>query len=626
MFRKKVLCLMLCFWATVSVTSAENWMPDENLRRVVSETLGVDTLAITDMQRLYALIFNERGVKSLKGLEHATNLTRLLIADEEVSDLTPLSELRDLRILKLFRNRIADISPLSSLNQLEVLELQNNQITDFTPLLNLTNLGYLDIRDNPNSGVGQFVSAHPRIIEALRHWMCDFQPPSYVKPVKERLKARSYPSIGGSNMVRTNYATSLEVAEPSLSDFFGDTDVFDNGLWFERSPFGGEVRAGEGPWHIERIKQDHANLFDANPNMVLLAEVRYYDGHGFGFTEDSPYWLRNPDGTIVREEWFDAEGKLGYFNDMVDFTNPDVIEIIVAQAVAVANCGLYDGIILDNWSESVDLHELVPLEVVRQARVQILQGVRQAVPEDFLIAVNPVWHKIPGSAPYVNGALMETWGSEWQGTEEYGGAYYTRQDYLNYEEALLWNAANYKEPNFTFLAAKLPTYADPQSSRNLQNMRVFTTLSLTHSDGYVNVHQSLSGSLYYDFWNADLGRPVGEKGKLYENRDGVFIREFTNGWAVYNRSGKAQTIRLPQSKGVASGVEGTQHVLADLDGEIYLKGIMVTADVNGDGLVNVLDLVIISNAIGTQTLDLNGDGVTNILDLVVVANALSIKK
>ena len=60
------------------------------------------------------------------------------------------------------------------------------------------------------------------------------------------------------------------------------------------------------------------------------------------------------------------------------------------------------------------------------------------------------------------------------------------------------------------------------------------------------------------FWDAPLGRPVGEKGQLYKNKNGVsiegfFIREFTNGWAVYNRSGKEQTIVLPnQATGVAS--------------------------------------------------------------------------
>lgn len=46
-----------------------------------------------------------------------------------------------------------------------------------------------------------------------------------------------------------------------------------------------------------------------------------------------------------------------------------------------------------------------------------------------------------------------------------------------------------------------------------------------------------------------------------------------------------------------------------------------TADVNGDGVVNIQDLVIVANALGKADPDLNGDGVVNIQDLVLVANA-----
>ena len=46
-----------------------------------------------------------------------------------------------------------------------------------------------------------------------------------------------------------------------------------------------------------------------------------------------------------------------------------------------------------------------------------------------------------------------------------------------------------------------------------------------------------------------------------------------------------------------------------------------TADVNGDGTVNILDLVVVANAFGEAAPDLNGDGTVNVLDLVIVANA-----
>ena len=43
---------------------------------------------------------------------------------------------------------------------------------------------------------------------------------------------------------------------------------------------------------------------------------------------------------------------------------------------------------------------------------------------------------------------------------------------------------------------------------------------------------------------------------------------------------------------------------------------------NGDGVVNILDLILVAQAFGEDGLeaDVNGDGVVNVFDLVFVAN------
>ena len=48
-------------------------------------------------------------------------------------------------------------------------------------------------------------------------------------------------------------------------------------------------------------------------------------------------------------------------------------------------------------------------------------------------------------------------------------------------------------------------------------------------------------------------------------------------------------------------------------------GMDIVGDVNGDGVVNIQDLVIVANAFGKAEPDVNGDGVVNIQDLVIVA-------
>ena len=163
-------------------------------------------------------------------------------------------------------------------------------------------------------------------------------------------------------------------------------------------------------------------------------------------------------------------------------------------------------------------------------------------------------------------------------------------------------------------------------------MRLFTTLSLTHSDGYVLYTTGFRDfgpphpdhdHLWHSFWDADLGRPIGAKAQQYQNIEGLFIREFTNGWAVYNRSGTAQTITLSQSaEGISSGQTTTTHQLPDLDGEIYLKT-FDPHDLNRDGVINVLDMILVSQNFGTDKSDLNGDGDTNLFDLVLIANNFS---
>jgi len=158
------------------------------------------------------------------------------------------------------------------------------------------------------------------------------------------------------------------------------------------------------------------------------------------------------------------------------------------------------------------------------------------------------------------------------------------------------------------------------------NAAQISPLLQTELNSYVLFNDGVSHTHYwYDFWDADLGRPLSEaKAQLYENREGLYIREFTNGWAVYNHSGEPQVITLPEeAQGVASGLVSTEHRLPNLDGEMYLRVKPKNpADVNGDGIVNILDLILVAQGFRTNEteVDVNGDGVINVFDLVFVAN------
>ncbi len=314
--------------------------------------------------------------------------------------------------------------------------------------------------------------------------------------------------------------------------------------------------------------------------------------------------------------------------ELIDFTHPYIQDRVVQQALEVSKCGLFDGIFFDWWNEHRPVladrfgdwsHKFRGNEAEQRARDNILRRIRAGTRSDFLIMGNTNFSIIPRTGPHINGGFMETTipGSE--------PSDFIEEVLSKARQSLLWMEHHVRTPQINSLEGYSIPSQPLDSPRNLQWMRAFTALSLTHSDGYVVFTDRITHHHYwYDFWDADLGRPVGAKGQLYQETEGLYIREYTNGWAVYNHSGAPQVITLPeQAQGVASRVADTRHTLPNLDGEMYLRVTPVNpADLNGDGIVNILDLILVAQGLGTNEteVDVNADGVVNVFDLVFVAN------
>ena len=645
-----MLTALLLIAALEGITHAqdeEDWMPDAHLEQAIREELEIpDTIPMLpeDMTALYGLVM-EHDIESLKGLEHAINLEVLHIGRSEVSDLTPLVGLENLRILKLFGNRISDITPLAGLIHLEFLELQDNQIVDISPLKGLVNLKALNLGENPIldftpiyglTGIETLrlgdIPIDPEALQILNPIdlpvVCDVER----EPILPRVNNNEYPSVFGAWHNIINLPTLSWEERLAFHDLYFCCPMF--GLSWAVTPNGIEIKGD-----IETAKIERDAIRAQNPNILFLVGITHSFG---GYPDDAPYLLRDETGNPVEH--------VGWGDFWLDYTHPDIIDITVQRALAVAKCGLYDGVFFDHWNEGPRLAPYRTLEAEHKAKDTILKRIRAEVGDDFLILVNTNRDKIPRWAEYVNGTFMETVRDSDSG--------YTYKSLFNIESTLLWAEENLREPQINGLEGWGIESEPLDSPRNQQWMRVFTTMGLTHSDGYVlyvtgisnvyhrhqyeiwqghsdehargTVHDHQHEHYWYDFWDAPLGQPVGgdeTKAQLYENREGVFIREFTNGWAVYNRSGTPQVIRLPeQATGVESSLRNTLHILPDLDGEIYLKvesGLETppTTDVNADGIVNILDLVAVANAFGKDAPDVNGDGTVNVLDLVAVANA-----
>ncbi len=615
---KRLFSLMIVLFITIDIAYAQEsqWMPDPILRKAVRQRLELDVdtpLTKADMLRLGVLdrVKITEEISDLTGLEYAVRLDSLLLPKHHVQDLRPIANLTQLRFLSfgggpisditplaglvnletltLWYNQIVDISPLANLINLKQLRLSHNQIEDFSPLAGLVNLKVLKIDHNKSSDISAIPTS--QLTELVYDETCNVP----VLPISDRIADREYPSVFGSWAYVVNKPPVIPRPETSeikpMAYFdlhFGGPATLTLGWSFGRSgerSVGGDkaVRLLAADIStIEEAKQRREAILAFNPNAILLVPIMYYTG--------PPAHLYPEDG-VLRDLWLrDKNGNRIVSGDsLLDFTLPETQEFVFDQVRAIKACGLFDGIFFDHWSEGKRLLESRTGRTtaeVHLARDRIIQGARAILDDDMLILVNTGEGKIPRWAEYINGAHMETHTNpsivKIEGTDNYHNRGYTRADLLDIEDTLVWSESNFREPRINTLKGYTIGLEPPNSPRNKKWMRVFTTMSLTLSDGYVE-YAALDGLYgpevyWHPFYDTPLGRPIGEKGQRYKNPkgisiEGIFIREFTNGWAVYNRSGKEHNIYLPEMvSGVASGVENKHwHILSDLDGEIYLK-------------------------------------------------------
>ena len=113
-----------------------------------------------------------------------------------------------------------------------------------------------------------------------------------------------------------------------------------------------------------------------------------------------------------------------------------------------------------------------------------------------------------------------------------------------------------------------------------------------------------------------------DRGKLYFQGDPTIFKE-------YQRKIVLPVGSIPGTWGLAEMTlkdKAGNRLNADFTEIVrFVVGDKPTGDINSDGEVNILDLVIIANAIGTDNkeADVNDDGEVNILDLVAVANQIN---
>ena len=150
-----------------AIPGAQVHIPDPNLRAVIADELGKSAnapITVEEMKRLRRLDVEGKDIRDLTGLQFATNLSFINGSGSKVSDLSPIAGLTQLKALDidfidspsvihdakqlsrlvnltfLALHGVEDLTPLAGLPKLEELFVSHFNIRDLSPLARLVNL------------------------------------------------------------------------------------------------------------------------------------------------------------------------------------------------------------------------------------------------------------------------------------------------------------------------------------------------------------------------------------------------------------------------------------------------------------------------------------------------------
>ena len=127
------------------------------------EVLELEKNEISDLSPLAGLInleilyLSDNLFSDLSPIAGLTNLEKIAFSNKQISDISSLAGLTKLKRVGSWGNPISDLSPLAGLTQLEKIDICGGNISDLTPLAGLTGLTELYFVSNDISDVSPLV-------------------------------------------------------------------------------------------------------------------------------------------------------------------------------------------------------------------------------------------------------------------------------------------------------------------------------------------------------------------------------------------------------------------------------------------------------------------------------------
>ena len=646
-------------------------IPDPNLRAVITETLGKApdaSITVEEMATLERLYANGMGIMDLTGIASAKNLTVLNIRDNPLSDLSPLTRLVKLREILFRDTEVADLSPLSGLRDLEMIDASETRITSLAPLAGLKNLQKLDTVHSDITDLSPL--AELTNLTRLRLYDCKA---TDLSPLKGLTKLKWFGLTHTDNISDLSPLSGLtDLEHLALSD----TEISD-------------ISALAGLVNLETLILNQNRIVDVSP-LASLRNLKNLQLHNNNISDFSSLdrlrqttevftWFGNPGfpqgGPNIEGPWLWLTLPVNGRNEdpLAQASNGKSTEQQAATRGAsegtrigsrVWSTGILEPYDSNNHkSDKMNLKRLLDSQGAIEPNIygqqfvvygsMTLYSPRTQQTKVFIGASN-------GQKVYLNGKLVH---------EDYTDYAFRAHNvgYRTFFPITLQKGKNVLLVRLDELRAHYDLWSlffgfESDTEYWVSHPRV----AYTFSEPKIHVGDTFTLDLKAEEvinlagWQFDITFDPAVL-EAVEISEGDFLKTgggttFFQKGKIDNRSGKITGLSSVQLSG--DGVSGTGTLLsvnfsAKAGGEMQLKlqnfqfgsstgslisagphevtiiveGQLATGDVNRDGQVSILDMILIAQQLGktataNSEVDINGDGIISILDLILVAQHL----
>ena len=613
-----------------------------------------DLSPLAGLKNLSFIHIEGGNIRDLSPVKRLTNLWALKIGHNSISDLSPIAGLHGLENLGFYGNSVSDLSPIAGLKNLTSIAISHNEISDLSPLKELPNLKALTSWSNPLSDLSPLIGLEVIDICGGNPDISTLRDAKNLKELYLRFCNVSDTDIsalaGLTSLTRLSVAENRDISD--ISALAGLTNL----KWLNlRECQISDVSPLAGLTNLEWLNLEDNVISDFSPLEGLLGTTSIFNLLNPGSQTKPGPKIEGPWVWVIAPTQISAGDAAGSGIDFLsEMSGGEVTELKIATNGATNGAPVGNNVWTAHKISATgnNINDMANATGLGKGNIDHhvaygsihLSSPRHQDTHIFLGAdnVGKVW---------LNGELVGTV----HGTGRVGG-------YRNVFPVILKQGTN-----FLLVAV----YEDEGDWRGFFGFEEGTEYSVsvnprvgsTFSKSGIHVGDTftldLSVANIHDLagWQFDIAFDSAVL-EAVEVKEGDFLKRegattFFQKGVINNRSGKItglSSARLSETGVTGIGTLVSVTFIAKTDGQTQLRlenfqlaaitgvsipadphqvvitveGQLATGDVNRDGQVSILDMVLVARHFGetvpaNSEVDINGDGLINILDLILVS-------